>query len=251
MTPNPVAAHYETLLAEHYTWMFGVSFDQKVSEQRALLALLGVEAPSGGAGVAIDLGCGPGFQSVALAEMGFRKIIAVDISAKLLAELEARREGRAIETLCADLGKLSQIAEPQSADAVACMGDTLPHLPGKDAVSELFADAYRILVPGGLIILTFRDLIPTALGLDRFIPVRGDADKIMTCFLEYESPEIVVVHDLIHMRNGSEWALHKSSYRKLRLAPQWVCDQLVAAGFRVLRNEQAGRLWAITASKGR
>jgi len=34
MTPNPVAAHYEILLAEHYTWMFGVSFDQILAYAR-------------------------------------------------------------------------------------------------------------------------------------------------------------------------------------------------------------------------
>jgi hypothetical protein len=35
MTPGPVADHYGTLLAEHYTWMFGASFDERVAEQRA------------------------------------------------------------------------------------------------------------------------------------------------------------------------------------------------------------------------
>ncbi len=252
MALNAVANHYETLLAEHYTWMFGASFDQKVSEQRALLELLDVTAPTAGsAGVAMDLGCGSGFQSVALADIGFRQVIAVDTSAKLLAELAAHRAGRGIQPLLADLSAPQNFAKPESADLIACMGDTLTHLPGKDEIRKLFEDSYRALVPGGLIVLTFRDLTSAASGLDRFIPVRGDADKIMTCFLEYESPETVVVHDLIHVRTGTEWALHKSSYRKLRLAPKWVCDELTAAGLRVQRNEQAGRLWAITALKER
>jgi SAM-dependent methyltransferase len=248
MSPNPVTNHYETLLADHYTWMFGATFDQKVAEQRALLESLGVTADSP-AGVAIDLGCGSGFQSLALAEIGFRSVIAVDTSAKLLAELKRHAAGRPVQTMLADLGALHDLAQPGSAALVACMGDTLTHLPDKSAVSKLMADSYRALAPGGMIVLTFRDLTATASGLDRFIPVRSDSDKIMTCFLEYESPETVVAHDLIHVRNGSEWALHKSSYRKLRLAPKWVCDQLTAAGFRIGKNEQAGRIWAITATK--
>jgi SAM-dependent methyltransferase len=249
MTADPVAEHYDKLLAQHYTWMFGDTFDEKVSEQRALLEGLGVAAKSSPTGTAIDLGCGSGFQSVALAGMGFSRIVAVDTSAKLLAELQTRGTGRPIQTVQGDLAALAQFAEPQSADVVICMGDTLTHLSNKNAVSKLFADAHRVLAPGGLLVLTFRDLTSTMSGLDRFNSVRSDADRIMTCFLESESAATIVVHDLIHVRNGSAWTLHKSSYRKLRLAPDWVCGELAAAGFRVQRNEAAGRLWAITASK--
>jgi methylase of polypeptide subunit release factors len=79
-----------------------------------LLELLGVTAPSGGStGVALDLGCGSGFQSVALADIGFRQVIAVDTSAKLLAELETHRADRAIQTLLADLGALQNLAKPE------------------------------------------------------------------------------------------------------------------------------------------
>jgi hypothetical protein len=34
---DTVARHYETLLAEYYTWMFGVPFRAKVEEQREAL----------------------------------------------------------------------------------------------------------------------------------------------------------------------------------------------------------------------
>ncbi len=33
-----VTEHYELLLSEHYTWMFGASFDEKVKEQESLLS---------------------------------------------------------------------------------------------------------------------------------------------------------------------------------------------------------------------
>jgi hypothetical protein len=47
MAPNSVANHYDTLLAEPYTWMFGARFDQKDSEQRAMLELFGASATPG------------------------------------------------------------------------------------------------------------------------------------------------------------------------------------------------------------
>ncbi len=52
-------------------------------------------------------------------------------------------------------------------------------------------------------------------GLDRFIPLRADADRIMTCFLESNGSESVMVHDLIHVRQGETWTLRKSAYPKL------------------------------------
>ena len=34
---STVTDHYRQLLSEHYAWMFGVSFKEKVDEQKALL----------------------------------------------------------------------------------------------------------------------------------------------------------------------------------------------------------------------
>ena len=83
-----VREHYDGVLAEHYTRMLG-DFEAKVTEQRALLERLGVSArPSGG--LAVDLGCGSGVQSVALARLGFR-VLAIDFSQRLLAELGTGR----------------------------------------------------------------------------------------------------------------------------------------------------------------
>jgi len=60
---------------------------------------------------------------------------------------------------------------------------------------------FNALHSGGVFVSTYRDLTKELEGLDRFIPVRSD-DKIMTCFLEYESAESVAVHDLIYTRVG-------------------------------------------------
>jgi SAM-dependent methyltransferase len=241
-----VADHYDSLLAAHYTWMFGVPFADKVAEQQALLARLGVTP--GDAGTAVDLGCGSGFQAVALAGLGFSRVLAVDTSRALLDELETRRDGRAIETVEADLCALPRLIDPDAADAVICMGDTLTHLASRAHVSRLFADIAVALARGGVCVLTWRDLSTQLTGTDRFIPVASDADRVMTCFLEYE-PESVVVHDLIHIREAGSWTLHKSSYRKLRLSADWIVTELKRAGLQVTRSEAAGRLWAVTATR--
>ena len=69
-------------------------------------------------------------------------------------------------------------------------------------------------------------------GSARFIPVRSDAERILTCFLEY-APDYVDVHDLLQERDGDAWRLRISVYRKLRLEPQWIATSLKSRGFGV------------------
>jgi hypothetical protein len=116
------------------------------------------------------------------------------------------------------------------------MGDTLTHLPDKQSVESLFADIAEALARGGTFIATFRDYSIPLVGPRRFIPVRSDSNRIMTCFLEYDE-DSVMVYDILNERDGSEWRQRVSAYRKLRLAPAWVASIIEARGLQV-RQEQ-------------
>jgi SAM-dependent methyltransferase len=245
-----VATHYEQLLAEHYVWMFGVSFEQKVAEQKALLdQVVGALPAARRSGTAVDLGSGPGFQSIALAELGYSPVIAVDSSRELLGELQARKQSFEIETREVDITRLDRAALPENASVIVCMGDTLTHLPSKDSVQTLFTDVFQKLAAGGVFVLTYRDLTGELAGTDRFLPVQADDTRIMTCFLEYKSSDAVTVHDLVYVRGESGWKLNKSSYEKLRLGSGWVASALRKAGFTVTQEGTAGRLLMAVAQK--
>jgi 2-polyprenyl-3-methyl-5-hydroxy-6-metoxy-1,4-benzoquinol methylase len=141
---NDVTRHYDELLAQHYSWMIGSSFDSKVAEQQVLLCELGARNTGG---LAIDLGCGPGYQAIALARLGFSPVIAVDSSRLLLDELAGHMEGLPIKPTLADIRDLNQLAAADSVSVIACMGDTLTHLSNVGDVRQLLADRSR-LVPG-------------------------------------------------------------------------------------------------------
>ena len=179
---SAVTDHYDYLLATHYTWMFGTSFADKVAEQKSILTQAlqsltstvtdGVPHPSQlhrdgwDAGsrtplsLAVDLGSGPGFQSIALAQLGFSPVIAIDTSAQLLAELNSHAATLPIQTHHADLRDLPNLVPAAQATIIVCMGDTLTHLPTKQDVTTLFHAIYKTLAPGGIFILTWRDLTP-------------------------------------------------------------------------------------------
>jgi SAM-dependent methyltransferase len=247
---SKAAKHYRQLLAEHYVWMFGIPFEQKVAEQKFLIERFASSLPAElRSGPAIDLGCGPGFQAIALAELGFAPVIAVDISKELLSQLRARSGSHAIETREADLASPDTIGPTQDVAVIVCMGDTLTHLPAKDAVQNLFRVVFGKLAPGGLFVLTYRDLTSEIYGIDRFLPVHSDDSTIMTCFLEYKNEDFVAVNDLVYVREESGWKLNKSSYEKLRLSSKWTMDSLRNAGFEIERAEAAGRLLLVATRK--
>ena len=245
--PASAQEHYENLLADHYEWMFGLPFEAKVAEQKTILdEFLGKDLAGG---LAVDLGCGSGFQSVALSDRGY-KVLAIDTSEKLLRHLSARVGSRNIVTKHADLRELDSLVSPASVEIAVCMGDTLTHLSSRSEVSNLFQSVARALKPGGRFVATYRDLASVELlGLDRFIPVRSDDHRVMTCFLEYETVETVVVHDLINLRDDDgNWTLHKSSYKKLRLPVKWVIAELLASGLSISGRSE-GRMVTIAATR--
>ena len=244
-----VKDHYSSLLARHYTWMFGTPFDDKVAEQREVLTgLLGARPDPFPSTLAVDLGCGPGFQSIALAQMGYSPVLAIDTSRALLDELASHQGDLPIQPLCDDLMDIGALVSPATARVIVCMGDTITHLASKAALAALLQSVTTALVPGGCFVVTFRDLSAELTGLDRFIPVYADDQRVMTCFLEFDRPDTVLVHDLVYSRDQSKWNLSKSSYRKLRLSETWLASAMTTAGLSV-ESGRAGRLIRLFARK--
>lgn len=228
MAKNSAKQHYENLLAKHYSWMFG-DYNQQVEENINWFEEHGIYSNSNQN--AIDFGCGSGFQAIALSSLGF-SVTAVDFNQYLLDELKNHDENGTVEIIQSDLLNSENYSHKAPFDLAVCMGDTLPHLSSVEAVSEFFRIAYELLEPDGNLILSFRDYSFELTGIDRFIPVHNDQEKIMTVFLEYE-PDYVFVHDLIYEQSGDAWELEKSVYKKVRLSADQVKNLLDKTHFSI------------------
>lgn len=200
---------------------------QRVAEEKNVLEKFLQEVRPGRA---LDLGCGHGIHTLALAELGM-DVTAVDFSAILLRELQQNLGQHGIALVESDMVRYVQ-ADMHQYDIITCMGDTITHLTSRDEVSLLIHQCSRLLNPEGTLCLSLRNYERELTGADRFIPVRSDNQQILTCLLEFHA-EIVLVHDLLHLRSGSEWKLKASSYPKLRLNFDWLRSQLIQAGLTI------------------
>ena len=228
--------HYDQLLGKHYTWSVAGSGDPFEPAATWLVR-------HGLADFAryLDLGAGFGAHAVPLARAG-KSVTAVDFHAGLLAELRAA--AGSVATCEAELGAYLEDAVAAAAtwDAVLCLGDTLTHLPDRAAVEHLVDGAARVLAPGGVLALGYRDYSgPPRTGIERFIPVRHDAQRSLVCCVEAIDDDHLSVTDLITTAEPGGLRTQLSAYRKLRLAPAAVVAWAAAAGLTLERQttEQA------------
>jgi SAM-dependent methyltransferase len=225
-----LAEHYERVLSPVYAWMTGGA-EAAIAAGQAEIAALDLGLPP--AARVVDLGAGFGMHAIPLARAGAR-VLAVDSSAHLLGELKRLAGELPIETVQDDLLSFRAHLDGK-ATAIFCMGDTLTHLPEHTNVDFLVQEVAEALASGGWFVLSFRDYSEVLLDDQRFIPVRSDERRILTCFLEYHE-DTVVVHDILHERAGDAWDTRVSSYRKLRLSPDHVTGSLESSGFDTRRE---------------
>jgi 2-polyprenyl-3-methyl-5-hydroxy-6-metoxy-1,4-benzoquinol methylase len=238
------ATHYATHLGPIYSWMLG---DIDAAFARSTAEIDDLKLPEANHGTAVDLGAGLGLHSLPLARRGFL-VTAIDSCQVLLDELRSRTGTLAVTAVNADLVDFRAVVTGQPR-VVLCMGDTLTHLSTLGSVESLLKDVAACLARGGVFAATFRDYATRTLEGDRrFILVRADADRILTCFLEYTEHE-VMVHDVLNEREQGQWRQKISSYPKLRLAPEWVESQLSKLGLQVRRDATPSGMTRIVATK--
>jgi 2-polyprenyl-3-methyl-5-hydroxy-6-metoxy-1,4-benzoquinol methylase len=238
-----VKEHYERHLGNFYSWITG-DFSEKQGEQQRFFELRNLLPQANK--VAFDLGAGHGLQSISLAKLGF-SVTAVDFNRKLLQELHQNKGKFAIETVNNDIIQYLNKTN-EKAELIVCMGDTLTHLENLSAVNILISEIERHLVYSGKVVLSFRDLSTELKGEQRFILVKNDDKKILTCFLEYFTDH-VMVHDILHEKENGLWVQKVSSYPKLRLSERMVIEMLGNNDLELISCETINRMTYVVAAQ--
>lgn len=237
-----VKEHYDKHLGNFYSWMAG-DFQTKVKEFHQFLNEHHLAAAYGD--VAVDLGAGNGIQSLALAESGF-DVIAIDFNRQLLDELIANTRSRTVTVINDDIRNFHVHA--RNVALICCCGDTITHLDNLDDIAQLTKRIFAALKPGGHAIFSFRDYSLALQGSARFIPVKSDDNRILTCVLDYHADSVTVT-DLLHERVAGVWRQSVSSYEKVRLDQDVFIQNLGRDGFVINLNKTIGRMITVLASR--
>lgn len=238
-----VKDHYENHLSNFYSWMAGDFVQNSDAFQEFLMAN---NILPKGSKVAIDLGAGHGIQSVALGRLGF-EVWALDFNEKLLKELKINARGLPVKTLLNDIKNIIEYKD-LNPELILCCGDTLTHLDSLSAVNNLIRDCSQMLRENGKLILTYRDYSHELKGEQRFIPVKSDEARILTCVLEYEVDRVRVT-DLLYENISGQWEQKVSSYFKVRIRPDDVAKMIRETGMEILMNVPVNRFQTVIAQK--
>jgi SAM-dependent methyltransferase len=237
-----VKKHYDQHLGSVYSWMCG-DFNERASEFRKFLTGNSVYPIANR--TTIDLGAGHGIQSVPLAELGFN-VIAIDFNEELLNELRSNSHELNIAAFNEDIINFEKYADKP--ELIICCGDTISHLNSMEDIKQLISKIAEVLCENGKLILSFRDQSLELKGPVRFIPVKSDENKILTCMLEYET-DFVRVTDLLYERIDREWQQKVSSYRKVRVQADHIVNIIEACNLSITFNQNVDRLTTIIAVK--
>lgn len=97
----------------------------------------------------VDLGIGDGLLTMMLAEIA-ESVTAVDMSQEMLAQLSQRAKSKGLENIRTVQGEIEDLPLPDESFEVAVLSQALHHA---DVPERALAEAVRILVPGGRLLV--------------------------------------------------------------------------------------------------
>ncbi|NDJ87236.1 MAG: class I SAM-dependent methyltransferase [Chloroflexi bacterium] len=178
---NDIVDFYDSVADDYHLWYrdWESTLEREGLQLRRWLRPHGVEQ-------VLDASCGPGTQSIALAQLGYT-VTGADPSPRMLkrARRHASEHGVAdkIAFVQAAFADLPEQVSGQY-DAVITKGNAFPHLVTDAEIAHALGVFYNLLRPGGMVIVGMQDFEPFIEDRPRFIPGRVHDPEL-------EEPQII------------------------------------------------------------
>jgi ubiquinone/menaquinone biosynthesis C-methylase UbiE len=216
-------------LAVDYDAMTG--FERRFVQERPFFHML---VEKHGIRSALDAGCGTGFHSLLLAQLGVN-VTAVDLSPKMIASVRehAGELGLNVKALAGPFDSLPETLN-SSFDAVFSMGNTLAHSSSKEALQRSLKSFGRVLRPGGIIFLQNLNYDRILDAREKVQSVKETDDKTFVRYYDYDDEGVIFNILTIEKKPNSSVQNHST----IRLLPLTRCDLIASleeAGFTDIR----------------
>ena len=184
----------------------------------------------------LDVACGTGWHSIALARRGY-EAAGCDASPEMIvrAKENAAEAGVTVRFETADFTQLDVFAQPF--DAVLCMGNSLPHLLSQEALRDAIRRMRGRLTLGGVLVLHNLNYDLRTKTKPRFFAAAGGDDALVWRFADY-GPEFITFHTALFERGVPEgpgtrasWSVEVNSTLQRPLLAADLEEALTRAGF--------------------
>lgn len=174
------------LLAPSYDAMtsFETRFDHERPLLKALIDRFHIRS-------ALDAGCGSGFHSILLSQLGV-SVLGLDISSEMLrlAEEHARQARVSIRTLQGSFENLTDLMRERFA-SVFVMGNSLAHFLDPSLLSKAFQNFAAVLEPQGLLVVQTLNYERISAARDHILSERSEGNKRFVRSYEYDDAGII------------------------------------------------------------
>lgn len=193
----------------------------------------------------IDVGAGSARHSILFATWGL-DVVAVDPDDSMLAQARANAErfadairdgGGTLRIEQGGFGSLHRLGVGP-ADAVVCTGNALPHVEGRDGLTETLADFASVLVPGGVLVLHLLNHARLLAKRPRVVPPKvvetaSGSTKVFVRVIDYPDGDEFLDFDFVTIERDASGGWSVASRRSAHTAlPLEVLEsELPCAGF--------------------
>ena len=162
---------------------------------------------------ALDIGCGTGSYTIALARSGV-KATGMDLSSSMLDAAKTNSIAFGLDIDFVNSGMTQMLFNiDQKFDLIMCMGNTLAHLLSKEDLSSMLTACRQLLNPGGHLVLNLLNYDRILAKKERIIGITRSENHEFIRFNDFEPP--YVNFNLLEINWDKKTPAHKILSTKL------------------------------------
>lgn len=192
----------------------------------------------------IDVGSGSARHAILFASWGL-DVVAVDPDESMLAQARANAEkyagdieagGGSLRIVQGGFGELHKLGLGM-ADALTCTGNALPHVAGRDGLTETLADFSGVVNPGGVLVLHLLNHERLLDKRPRVVPPKivdtADATKVFVRVIDYPAGDEFLDFDFVTLArdHAGAWTVASRRSPHTAIPLSLLRSELPCAGF--------------------